>query len=207
MAPRSTGTRGGRRIITVIDSFLSPKECQAILSELETTYWQSSAVVERRGRRAYTEVREDFRSSLTTQQEWFSPRLNKLVARIERRLADRLCCLPENLESWQATRYSVGEYFDYHVDCGLGNRQPGGERARTVVLYVDTPARGGETHFRALDRTIEARAGRLIAWPNLLPSGHCDYAMVHSGLPVRRGAKTTLVTWEHVRQLHKGERK
>jgi hypothetical protein len=43
--------------------------------------------------------------------------------------------------------------------------------------------------------------GRLVVWNNLLPDGHCNYAMMHAGLPVKKGVKIILNTW--IRQFSK----
>lgn len=191
------------RSVIVRDAFISPAECASILRELDHSYWHSSAIINKRTGRVRLEVQERYRGSTTSHQEWFSARLNATVRRIERRLAKQFGCDPSALEPWQATRYEKGGRFDYHVDGGSWKTSPAGERKRTYLLYLVAPDAGGETHFRALDILVRPEPGRLVAWTNLLPSGDCDYGMIHAGLPVRRGTKTTLVTWERQRPLRK----
>jgi prolyl 4-hydroxylase len=151
----------------------------------------------------HSEIREDFRASATAEQDWFGPKLLRIIARIERRLTRLLACDPARFESWQATRYGKGGRFNYHVDGGYWKRSAAGDRKRTYLLYLDRPQNGGETHFRALNITVSPKPGRLVVWENLLPSGQCDHAMIHSGLEVRKGTKTTLVTWERERLFRK----
>jgi prolyl 4-hydroxylase len=123
---------------------------------------------------------------------WFQEQLRLIESALEALGVE----LP-NLEPWQVTRYLCGEAYDYHLDCGCWGDHPSGERKRTIMLYLQEPQSGGATHFRALNQTIEALAGRLLAWYNLLPNGNCNHAMIHSSLPVRRGCKMILTTWEH----------
>ena len=191
------------RQVLVVDSFVSGEVCGQILEDLDSSYWHSSSVLQRRSGRHHSEVREHFRASVTAEQFWFGPKLIRILARIEKRLAILLPCDPLRLESWQATRYEKGGRFNYHVDGGYWKRSAAGDRKRTYLIYLDTPQRGGETHFRALDITVAPKPGRLVVWENLLPSGQCDHAMIHGGLEVRKGTKTTLVTWERERSLRK----
>jgi prolyl 4-hydroxylase len=187
--------------IAVVDDFIAPSECELMLQELEFTHWADSVVVKYIGDENSPAYFSDMRKSQTSGQIWFSDELKHALAVIEERLAGLLSCSPAYFEEWQATRYGKNDRFDYHVDGGNWERSPAGERKRTVILYLDTPLRGGETRFRALNRTIAARAGRVLIWNNLLPTGKCNFAMIHAGLPVEEGTKTVLVSWERERQL------
>ncbi len=194
------------RQVLVVDSFLSRVLCDRILADLDYSYWHSSGVVEVRSGRRQTQIREHFRASVTAQQEWFGPKSLQIIRGIEKRLSTFLSCDPVRFESWQATRYEPGDRFGYHIDGGHWKRSAAGDRKRTYLLYLDSPKQGGETHFRALDLTIAPKPGRLLVWENLLPSGQCDHAMIHAGLEVRKGRKTTLVTWERERSIRKEDK-
>ena len=203
MIPRLKRRKLLPRQVLVVDSFVSEEDCGQILDDLESCHWHSSSVLQLRSGRQYSEVREYFRASATADQHWFGPKLNRIIGRIQKRLSILLVCSPSRLESWQATRYEKGGRFDYHVDGGYWKRSASGDRKRTYLIYLDAPQRGGETHFRALNITVAPKPGRLVVWENLLPSGQCDHAMIHGGLEVRKGTKTTLVTWERERSLGK----
>jgi prolyl 4-hydroxylase len=194
------------RQVLVVDSFVSGELCGQILEDLDSAYWHSSSVLQLRWGRHYSEVREHFRDSVTAEQCWFGPKLSRIIGRIEKRLAIVLGCDPLRLESWQATRYKKGGRFNYHIDGGRWKRSAAGDRRRSYLIYLDAPQKGGETHFRALDITVAPKPGRLVVWENLLPSGQCDHAMIHAGLEVRKGTKTTLVTWERERSLRKEDK-
>ena len=146
--------------IAVVDDFIAPHECALILSELRFTYWGDSTVVESIGEETSPAYLSAMRSSQTSGQVWFGDELNDTIARIENRLVDLLACSRTHLEEWQATRYGQGDRFDYHVDGGNWERTAAGERKRSIIVYLDTPRCGGDTHFRALiEPSRLARAG------------------------------------------------
>jgi prolyl 4-hydroxylase len=189
------------RQVLVVDSFVRVSTCNRILEELEQSYWSMSAVSRFRSGQEYTEVQEHFRASSSAQQAWFGRELRQIIKRIEKRLSAEFECDPICLEEWQATRYKRGGRFNYHIDGGYWKESTAGDRKRTYMLYLDAPEKGGETHFRALNITVAPKPGRLVVWDNLLPTGLSDYAMIHSGLQVKKGRKTTLVTWERERSI------
>jgi len=187
--------------ITCYDEFLSPEDCRAILEELEVAFWRPSKVIQRDSKHKHYEMLSHTRISHTAGQEWFSTNLNTILKSVEKRLCQRVHSKPDRLEFWQATRYPFKGAFDYHLDAGCWADHPAGERSRTFLLYLDTPAKGGDTHFRAFDISIAAQAGRLLVWDNLFANGDCNYRMMHSGRPLLKGNKTTLVTWERQKRL------
>ena len=139
--------------------------------------------------------------SETAHQKWFSGRLNRMLRQIETRLQKLFALEIANLEYWQATDYSRLGKFDYHLDAGYWGAHYAGERILTFLLYLNTPLKGGGTHFRALDVTVESKAGRLLVWDNLFPNGDCNHRMIHSATPVLSGKKTTLVTWQRQKKF------
>jgi len=184
-----------------IDDFLAPETCELIREELEFSFWRPSTVVRREAGGLLRDRRSKMRVSETTSADWFSPELSREIRKIETRLTRVLGYTRERFEPWQATRYGMGGKFDFHFDCGCWREDPAGEREATLLLYLDSPARGGSTYFRDLGLTVEARAGRLLVWRNLLTNGEPDPRMIHSAAPVKSGKKTTLVTWVRQRTI------
>jgi hypothetical protein len=187
--------------LVILDDFICEMECMKILKELRFSYWHQSSVVKYIGDESSAAYLSDMRRSQTSGQVWFSEELNQHISLIEKRLATLLETTTDHFEEWQATRYGLNDKFDFHVDCGNWANSKAGERKRTFLLYLSTPVEGGETRFRALNKTIAAQAGRIVIWNNLLPSGKCNFAMIHAGLPVLQGTKTILVSWERERPL------
>lgn len=192
-----------RRRVLCLDNFISEKTCAKIREELEFAHWRPSTVV-LRGRDGNAVVRRSrARLSETAMEEWFSDDLARIVAAIDRRLVRMLHAPSSRYESWQAIRYRKGGKFDYHHDSGYWRAESGAERQITVLLYLNTPRSGGSTHFRELALEIEARAGRLVLWENLLADGECDPKMIHCSVPLKRGDKLALVTWIRQRQIRR----
>lgn len=188
-------------LVTVIDEFLSPADCARLLAQAEAGVWVKSAVAMAGGMpEAVGTGRRSDTLWLPAFGRWAAAKLR----RIEVELSARLGIEPAHLEPWQMTRYRRGDAFDYHLDCGAWAEHPSGERKRTILIIIEPPLRGGATHFRALSQTIRPRLGRLIVWRNLLPTGGCNHAMIHSGRAVWRGQKTILTTWERERPFISG---
>jgi len=191
--------------ISYYDGFVSTSDCARILEELEAAFWQRSLTYTQQHNTTYKNTLTTFRVSQTAHQEWFGTQLNFILAQIDERLNALLGISPDHLEPWQATKYSVGGKFDYHHDAGYWADDDAGERMLTLLINLMTPKKGGGTHFRALDVYVEAKEGRLLVWNNLFPNGNCNYSMIHSSTPVERGKKVTLVTWERLRKIRRGE--
>lgn len=187
--------------ILVVDGFVSEVGCAEILDELDCALWRASLTYEMQPDRSYKDVLTDVRISDTAHQEWFSDELVERLVGVEAGLTERFGVDPVDLEWWQATRYGAGGRFDHHLDAGYWDDHYAGDRVRSFLVYLNTPAGGGGTYFRALDVSVEARAGRLLAWDNLFPDGRPDHRMIHSGTPVIEGTKTTLVTWQRQRRF------
>jgi prolyl 4-hydroxylase len=181
--------------VFLIDHFLSQEECDLILEELRFALWRPSLTYMLQQDGTRRDVLSPYRVSKTAQQKWFSDELQVMVAKIERRFEEMFGLEKKNLEYWQGTDYPTGGSFYYHLDSGYWENHYAGDRILTLLLYLTTPAEGGGTHFRALDRTVEARTGRLLVWNNLFPNEKCNYRMIHSSVPLVEGRKTTLITW------------
>ena len=183
-------------LVVVVDDFLPPTDCRRLLSEAHAGKWVGSAVMAANGTSTIAAGgRRSDSLVLPAYGKWAAAKLRT----IELELAARFGIEQYNLEPWQMIRYRRGDWFDYHLDCGAWAGHPSGERRRTVLIVLEQPSRGGATHFRALAKTLRPLTGRLIVWRNLLPTGKCNHAMIHSGRPVWQGRKTILTTWERQR--------
>lgn len=184
--------------VQCIEEFLGLEECRNALAQLATCFWQPSMVVNRKaGNPKQKEIGYSVtRVSYTVFQHEFPPALQTLLPAIEERLNRQFKVDISKLEEWQAVNYEPGEFFEFHIDSGGFEKDPPGERARTFLIYLDQPLQGGSTFFRALDLEVSPEPGKLLVWTNLLPTGLPDYSMIHAGMPVQKGTKTILVTWE-----------
>lgn len=189
--------------VACIDGFLTASECEFLCEELDFAFWRPSRVVNRNFADELVYFHSPQRTSLSTDQSWFSADLAAAVGDIERRACDLLGIDAMTLEPWQAVRYRHRGRFRLHHDAGLFAGDPEGERVITLLLYLQTPAEGGDTVFPDLGIRIPAVAGRLVTWNNLDGDGAVDPAVRHAAQPVRRGAKTVLTTWSREHPVRK----
>ena len=182
--------------LVVLDHVLPSATCRRIVESALQGIWAPSTVAGRAAKQAYGQRPRGGRNSLTLCDGDFPPWMVRCLNDLSGTLRSMLGVRPQNLEPWQVTRYTNGQWFDFHLDCGCWRDDASGERKRSVLLYLETPKRGGTTVFRGLNLTVRPVVGRLVVWNNLLPNGNCNHAMVHASLPVTEGNKTILTTWE-----------
>jgi prolyl 4-hydroxylase len=182
--------------VQTVDAFITLTECDEILSELKYALWKPSTNYRTLADNRFTSTVADDRVSDTAHQDFFTDALDQLLAGIEQSLVESFGVDVDHVEWWQGTRYPIGGMLGYHLDSGYWDDHYAGDRVRTFLLYLTTPAAGGGTHFRALDLLVEAEAGRLVVWDDLFPDGRPNHSMIHAATPVLAGEKITLVTWE-----------
>ncbi len=178
-----------------VDGFLKLATCDHLLAELDHAFWQPSTVVNRTVVGEVVAQRSTMRISQTAKEALFPPAAARIAQRTRERVRRLLNISASRFEDWQAVRYRCGGKFEYHLDAGLWSSEPAGERVWSVIVYLDTPLAGGATTFKQLGLKVQAVAGRLLLWKNLLSDGTPNPWMLHRGAPVRRGRKTILVTW------------
>ncbi|GAA1960004.1 2OG-Fe(II) oxygenase [Microbacterium deminutum] len=176
------------------DDWLDERDARRIREELDFTFWKRSQVLDR-GPEGLHSRESTERTSESTNERWFTPKLRERVARIEQRICLELDVEAERLEPWQAVRYEPGGRFGIHHDGGSFADDPAGERVLTFLLCLQAPDAGGATYFPELDLVVPPVVGRLIVWQNLTPSGEIDERMRHAATPVHQGRKVMLTTW------------
>jgi prolyl 4-hydroxylase len=106
------------------------------------------------------------------------------------------------LEMSQILHYRVGEEFGEHCDF-LDPSNPGhardvamhGQRALTVLIYLNDDYEGGETAFPQLGRGFTGRKGDALVFWNLTPQGAPDWRTAHIGTAPTRGEKWLFSQW------------
>jgi prolyl 4-hydroxylase len=139
----------------------------------------------------------------TSSHVTLSPRQHDHVLEALERCISRITGLPAlNGEFLQILRYRPGEEFRPHVDyfneSGAGAYQSladGGQRAQTVLLYLNDDYTGGGTCFPRLQLDIEARRGDILHFHNLGTDGLGHRDSLHAGMPVMAGEKWLLSQW------------
>jgi prolyl 4-hydroxylase len=139
----------------------------------------------------------------TSSHVTLSPRQHDHVLEALERCISRITGVPTlNSEFLQILRYRLGEEFRPHVDYfnerGAGAYQSladGGQRAQTVLLYLNDDYTGGSTCFPELQMDIKSRRGDMLHFHNLGADGLGHRDSLHAGIPVIAGEKWLLSQW------------
>jgi len=174
----------------ILRGFLDSSECAAFCALIDSNRRPSTL--------ADDQGVAHFRTSETCDLDSKHP----LVADVRRRLSDLTGIAVPHGEPLQGQRYSTGQEFkphtdtfnpdgaDYFLHCAEA-----GQRSWTAMLYLNEPEEGGATRFKAIGKTVQPEAGKLILWNNLLADGSPNQATLHQGMKVRRGTKYILTQW------------
>lgn len=109
---------------------------------------------------------------------------------------------PAHGEPVQGQRYDVGQEFKPHTDyftpdgpdfskfCSVA-----GQRSWTFMIYLNEVEAGGATRFKAVGKTFQPEAGKLLCWNNRRADGSVNPATLHHGMKVRKGVKYVITKW------------
>lgn len=179
--------------VVVLGGLLSDEECDALV-ELARPRLRRSTTVD--GLTGGDRVHGD----RTSQGMFFARGANALCATIEARIARLLDWPVENGEGLQVLNYPPGaEYrphYDYFDPAEPGTDvllERGGQRVATVVMYLDTPERGGATTFPDAHLEVAAVKGNAVFFSYDRP--HPMTRTLHGGAPVLEGQKWIATKW------------
>src|SRR5688572_14593246 len=136
-----------RNQIYVFDEFLSLRECNIILFGIDPRNWSRSRLASSNGSFLRDEEYAAMRNSNTIYHNSFGKAISREVQKIEERVtkADLVKC--DRIEGWQITKYDNQEKFEGHIDAGIGVNPEWGDREWTLLVYLMSPEKGGETYF------------------------------------------------------------
>lgn len=179
--------------VVVLANVLSLDECQELMHLAGKRLDRSETVVHETGD-------SEINSARTSDGMFFARAENTLIERIDLRLAALTAWPVENGEGLQVLRYSQGaEYkphFDYFDPAQPGTAavlRRGGQRLATVVIYLNTPERGGATIFPDAGLSVNPQAGHAVFFSYALPDPATR--TLHGGAPVEAGEKWVATRW------------
>lgn len=174
----------------VCRGFLDGVTCAGLISRIDAER-RPSTITDANGDAA-------FRTSETCDLAAADP----LIAAVEARIAAATGLDPALGEPLQGQRYAVGQEFKAHTDYFEPNgvdyhthTRVAGNRTWTVMVYLNAVEAGGATRFKAVDKTIQPEAGKLVAWNNRRPDRSLNPATIHHGMKVRAGTKYVITKW------------
>jgi len=179
--------------VIVFGGLLSEAECDAVMVAAGARLARSETVA---AKREGSEVN----SARTSEGMFFERGENEVVARVERRIAALLNWPLRNGEGLQVLRYRVGaeyqphyDYFDPRHASSKAILERGGQRVATLVMYLNTPARGGATVFPDIKLDVMAQKGNAVFFSYDRPDP--STLTLHGGAPVVEGEKWVATKW------------
>lgn len=145
----------------------------------------------------------DYRSNSYAQIPLFEPDL--VLQLVTLKIAAMIGLPLHHQEATNLLHYARSEeyrpHFDYIVEAD--EKQPVlarqlaamGQRAVTVLVYLNEGYEGGETEFPLLDWRFKGRPGDALIFWNLSEQGQREPNSLHAGKPVLKGEKWLLSKW------------
>ena len=179
-------------LIRSIDNFLSPEECDYIITQIEKNNQRSSVANGSDERSVVENSRTSYTSNLNGS--------DKKIKTIHQRIADELKLDIKRGESLQGQKYEPGQYFRSHTDYFEGKSYDdhclsSGNRSHTFMIYLNQVEEGGETNFHKLDLKFTPKKGTAILWTNLDKEGNVIPDALHEGSDVIKGTKYIVTAW------------
>ncbi len=179
--------------IVVLGGLLSDAECDDLMALAAARLARSETVASRSGD-------GEVSASRTSEGMFFEREENPLCARIEQRIAALLAWPLENGEGLQVLRYRKNAEYQPHYDY-FDPEQPGtpallargGQRVASLVMYLNTPTRGGATVFPDAHFSVLPIKGNAVFFSYDRP--HPTTRTLHGGAPVQEGEKWVATKW------------
>ncbi|MGB3392147.1 MAG: 2OG-Fe(II) oxygenase [Stenotrophomonas sp.] len=179
--------------VRVLGGLLSDEECDALVALAQPRMARSRTVDSATGDDVVHPDR-------TSSGMFFTRGENALCARIEARIAHLLGWPVENGEGLQMLSYPPGAQYKPHYDyfdptAAVTDKvlARGGQRVATVVIYLNTPERGGATTFPDVHFEVAAVKGNAVFFS--YDRAHPMTRTLHAGAPVIAGEKWIATKW------------
>ncbi|PSS30001.1 Prolyl 4-hydroxylase [Actinidia chinensis var. chinensis] len=198
----------------VYHNFLSKDECEYLINLAKPQMQKSTVVDSSTGKSKDSRVR-------TSSGTFLARGRDKIIRKIEKRIADFTFIPVEHGEGLQILHYEVGQKYEPHYDYFLDefNTKNGGQRIATVLMYLSDVEEGGETVFPAAKGNFSAvpwwnelsecgkdglsvkpKMGDALLFWSMKPDASLDPSSLHGGCPVIKGNKWSSTKWMRVNE-------
>lgn len=181
--------------IVVLANFLTDAECHALIAAAKPRMRRSLTVDTQS-----TSGGDALNADRTSDGMFFNQSEGELVARIEARIATLLRWPIHKGEGLQVLHYLPGaqykahyDYFDPHAASAPALLARGGQRLGTLLMYLNTPVKGGGTTFPAVGFEVAAQKGYAVFFSYDKPDP--STLSLHGGAPVIEGEKWVATKW------------
>jgi prolyl 4-hydroxylase len=185
--------------VIVFGGLLSDAECDALVALARPRMARSETVDNATGG-------SEVNSARTSRGMFFERAETAIIDRVERRIAALLDWPVQNGEGLQVLHYTPGaEYkphYDYFDPVHPGSAtilRRGGQRVGTLVMYLNTPERGGGTTFPDVGLEVAPIKGNGVFFSYDRP--HPSTRSLHGGAPVLAGEKWVATKWLREREF------
>jgi prolyl 4-hydroxylase len=179
--------------VVVFGGLMTEAECDELVAQARQRLARSETVVTTTGASEVNVAR-------TSEGMFFGRAENPICARVEERLAKLLNWPLDNGEGQQILRYHPGAEYKPHYDY-FDPAQPGtptilkrgGQRVGTLVVYLNSPKRGGATTVPDVHLEVSPVKGNAVFFSYDRP--HPMTRTLHGGAPVLEGEKWVATKW------------
>ena len=186
--------------VVVFGDLLSDDECNALMAAAEPRMARSETVINETGG-------NEINASRTSRGMFFGRAENALCQRIEQRIGALLNWPVIHGEGLQVLHYQPGAEYKPHHDY-FDPAQPGmaavlargGQRVGTLVIYLNTPERGGGTSFPDVALEVAPIKGNAVFFS--YDRAHASTRTLHGGSPVLAGEKWVATKWLREREFN-----
>ena len=185
--------------VIVLGGFMSDAECDEIVGLAGPRMARSETVDNLTGGSEVNVAR-------TSRGMFFERGETGVIDRVERRIAAMLGWPVENGEGLQVLHYQPGaeykphyDYFDPVHPGSASILKRGGQRVGTVLMYLNTPTKGGGTTFPDVGLEVAPIKGNAVFFS--YDRAHVNTKSLHGGAPVIEGEKWVATKWLREREF------
>ena len=179
--------------VVVFGNLLTGAECEELMALARPRLGRSETVDTATGG-------SEVNAARTSDGMFFERGEHPLIARLERRIAALVNWPVDRGEGLQILRYRPGARYEPHYDYFDPDKagtprilERGGQRVGTLVMYLNTPARGGSTTFPDAGLEVAPVRGSAVFFSYDRP--HSSTRTLHGGAPVLAGEKWVATKW------------
>jgi prolyl 4-hydroxylase len=179
--------------VLVLGGLLSEAECDSLVERARPRLARSETV-------RHDDGGSEVNAARTSQGMFFERGESDVVRRIEARIARLLNWPVDHGEGLQVLHYRPGaeyrphhDYFDPAQPGTAAVLQRGGQRVGTLVMYLNTPERGGATTFPEVGLEVAPVKGNAVFFSYDRPDPAT--LTLHAGAPVLAGEKWVATKW------------
>jgi prolyl 4-hydroxylase len=179
--------------VVVFGNLLTDAECDQLMALARPRLERSETVDTATGG-------SEVNAARTSDGMFFDRGEHPVITRLEQRIAVLLNWPVEHGEGLQILRYRPGARYEPHYDYFDPEKsgtprilERGGQRVGTLVMYLNTPERGGSTTFPDAGLEVAPVRGSAVFFSYDRP--HPSTRTLHGGAPVLAGEKWVATKW------------